>query len=595
MKTAKRTLSLVLVLAMLVGVFAMSVSAEETPEVSRVEIHFYYNGTELDVDPVVEDLPAGMTTNLATWLEERLYAPGSREPLKVPSGFALQNDVFYWISNDATVKDTDKTVDSSGNPKDCRIYVNVVDAVPDSYTVRFHANHADAEGSMDFLYVPAGDGVVLSACAFTLADYTFTEWNTSPDGTGIDYGNCQVIQVLTNSTVDLYAQWRKGGAEPDPEPVAPNSPSGVYYKSVTVKCSSGHHTACTYDFLVNSKSTITMSPCGTKAYVQLSSEDIASYVKKYNLDTKTEHEFITTATPVVTLKYVSTFRSGYWTVESGAEIPVACGCDQCCGHWQQHTVTYTDGVDHAVIFRDIKYTQKHGEATKVPANPVRRGYKFAGWTPCVSKYVTNCVTYTATWIRTDGPSLAKDHVAYLKGYGGGLVKPEGNITRAEAISILYRLMDEASVKAFYTTTNTFADVSKDAWYNDAVSTLAKAGVLKTTTGLLNPDEAITRAEFFYMLTKFSGATYRGKCIFKDVPANHWAYDELALAHHLGWVKGYGGCTVKPDDTITRAEVAASLNRVLGRTCCTVKDTKNYKDNPTDAWYYRDIVEASIAH
>lgn len=591
----KRALCLLLALVMLVGVFATSVFAEEAPTVSSVEIHFYYNGADLDVDPIVENLPIGMKDNLADWLDERLNDPGLREPLQIPEGYALQNDVWYWISNDAVVANSHKTVDGSGNPKVCRVYLNVVDEIPNAYAVKFRANSKDAKGIMDFQYVGKGTIASLTPNAYTLEGYTFAGWNTRPDGSGISFADMQPVLNIYGilDEVELYAQWTKNGTEP----ALPSSVFGTYDNAISVLCSNKHHGARSYAFKVSASSDITMSECGSKAYVRLSNEDVQSILALYNRDSVSMHRYVAKETPVITLKYNSgiLFFGGYWTVENVAVMPVTCDCELCCSSNHSHTVTYTDGVENAVIFQDIKYVQKHGDYTKVPVIPTRPGYKFAGWTPCVSKYVHKCVTYTATWIRTGGPSLTTAHVAYLKGYGGGLVKPEGNITRAEAISILYRLMDAPSTKAYYTTYNAFTDVAKDAWYNEAVSTLANAGVLKVTTGLLNPDEAITRAEFFYMLTKFSGVSYTGKCTFKDVPACHWAYEELALAQYLGWVKGYGGSTVKPDDTITRAEVAASLNRVLGRTGCALRDTKNYKDNPANEWYYKDIVEASIAH
>ena len=69
----------------------------------------------------------------------------------------------------------------------------------------------------------------------------------------------------------------------------------------------------------------------------------------------------------------------------------------------------------------------------------------------------------------------------------------------------------------------------------------------------------------------------------------------SMAQAMGWIKGYGASTFLPEATITRAEVAAVMNRVLGRTNCKTVDTKNYIDNPTDAWFCQDVVEATIAH
>ena len=73
--------------------------------------------------------------------------------------------------------------------------------------------------------------------------------------------------------------------------------------------------------------------------------------------------------------------------------------------WEEiitYTVIYTDGVDNAVIFRDQVYSGlEAGDPTPgFVGDPVRRGYKFAGWNPSVSKTVTGDVVYTATWEKT---------------------------------------------------------------------------------------------------------------------------------------------------------------------------------------------------
>jgi len=269
----------------------------------------------------------------------------------------------------------------------------------------------------------------------------------------------------------------------------------------------------------------------------------------------------------------------------------------CCTKWHDHKIVYTDGVKDKVIFRDVVKYVDHGDKTPTIKDPTREGYRFAGWSPKVSKYATECVTYVAKWVPANAPALnTEDHVAYLKGYGKGEIRPEGNITRAEVATILYRLLDEDSKEYYFTTKNSFGDVNSGDWYNDAVSTLANAGVITGYgKGLFNPNAPITRAELVVMLARLSEEDYTTKCRFVDVPDNHWAYEEIALAQAEGWVKGYGAGYFYPSENVTRAEVAAILNRMLDRDDCVLKDTKNYVDNPVNAWYYEDMLEASIAH
>ena len=65
-----------------------------------------------------------------------------------------------------------------------------------------------------------------------------------------------------------------------------------------------------------------------------------------------------------------------------------------------YTVTYTDGVEDAVIFNDQATSGLlAGDATPAMADPVREGYRFDGWEPAVSETVTANVTYTAKWTK----------------------------------------------------------------------------------------------------------------------------------------------------------------------------------------------------
>lgn len=194
----------------------------------------------------------------------------------------------------------------------------------------------------------------------------------------------------------------------------------------------------------------------------------------------------------------------------------------------------------------------------------------------------------------------RDHFAYVQGYPDGTVKPAGSITRAEVAAILFRLMDADSRSLYYSTASGFRDVDSTKWYNTYVATLNNAGVITDSrTGYFRPNDAITRAELAAMLAQFaekkSAAIY-----FSDVSAGYWAANAIALTANLGWINGYPDGTFGPDKTVTRAELMAMVNRATGRapksTRALLSGMKTWKDNADTArWYYLDVQEATNSH
>ena len=230
----------------------------------------------------------------------------------------------------------------------------------------------------------------------------------------------------------------------------------------------------------------------------------------------------------------------------------------------------------------------------------RSGYTFYGWdlTKSGSTYY-----FTAMWSRykSDVPYMLNgtDHYAYIKGYPNGSFKPTDTITRAEAATIFYRLLTDSTRKAYATTYNSFKDVPATAWYNTAVSTMAKLGIVNGgADGYFRPNDPITRAEIAAMIARCDGAYYTGtSTVFSDT-YGHWAASYIDRAYELGWINGYG-TTYAPDRYISRAETVAVLNRVLNRAPQYTSDlTRNYttfSDVATSAWYYLDVEEAANSH
>ena len=210
----------------------------------------------------------------------------------------------------------------------------------------------------------------------------------------------------------------------------------------------------------------------------------------------------------------------------------------------------------------------------------------------------------------------EDHFSYIVGYAEDYrtgeptdnedlwpVKPNNQITRAEVATIFYRLLEDEVRDEYDTTVNDFSDVSADSWYNQTVSTLASMGILKGyEDGSFRPNAPITRAEFGAIATRFfaeTGATYEPGT-FSDVTGDEWYANAIQDAVNLGLIGGYEDGTVRPNNNITRAEACAIVNRTLGRVpdadhLLPTDEMKTWPDNPTTAWFYADMQEATNGH
>ena len=193
-----------------------------------------------------------------------------------------------------------------------------------------------------------------------------------------------------------------------------------------------------------------------------------------------------------------------------------------------------------------------------------------------------------------------DHYAYVVGYPDGLVYPQNNITRAEVATIFFRLLEDETREANMTKSNSYSDVQEDAWYNCAVSTLSKMGIIKGyEDGSFQPNAPISRAEFAAIAARFDPDGDTTPATFSDV-SGHWAKDEISIAANHGWIKGYEDGSFKPDQKITRAETMTLVNRVLKRLPETKddlhQDMKTWPDNQDEsAWYYLAVQEATNSH
>lgn len=499
-------------------------------------------------------------------------------------------------------------------------FVYIAQFEPNSFTVQYNAN--DGEGTMadqPFPYAEA-ENAYLRPNAFVRPGYRFLGWSEKADGTGTSYADKAKFQgvthyqgneIINNATITLYARWEKlpditidytpfpedlgtvtlntaQTEEPSEEDLAPQS---IY--TVSEKGSPDHQ--------VHTFQGATAKPkdgCTFKGW----------YDQQEN-QCSTDQRFVPTAGTdnlYQSGSYVAVFEAQKYTLHFDANG----------GEGTMEDLTYTHGQDQSL--------------TK--CGFTRAGYAFLGWATAAdggvayhdqqSLSITQDTTLYAVWKQqpnqggsgghhNSGGTQEKpdetppttlndtDHYAYIVGYEDGTIRPNGHITRAEAATVFFRLLTDEARDANLTDRSPYPDVSAGAWYNKAVATLSRMGILSGyEDGRFRPNATVTRAEFAAMAARFDTEAKPVDTPFTDL-TGCWAADEIAEAYGKGWVNGYGDNTFRPNGPITRAEAVTLINRVLRRLPETDKDLlpdeRTWPDNPETFWGYLALQEASNSH
>lgn len=157
----------------------------------------------------------------------------------------------------------------------------------------------------------------------------------------------------------------------------------------------------------------------------------------------------------------------------------------------------------------------------------------------------------------------------MRGVSGGKFLPDGSTTRAQLVTILWRL--EGSPKT--TGAVRFGDTAGGAWYTEAVRWAAGCGVVKGyDNGCFGPNDAVTREQMAAILYRY--AQHKGYDVSAGEDTNILSFDDaLTVSEYAipamqwacgsGMVNGIaqkGGMLLAPRDTTTRAQTATLLTR-----------------------------------
>jgi len=113
----------------------------------------------------------------------------------------------------------------------------------------------------------------------------------------------------------------------------------------------------------------------------------------------------------------------------------------------------------------------------------------------------------------------------------------------------------------------FADLPETHWAHSAVSQLLAAGVVAPNPqGAFRPEQPVRRAELVKMLLLARGVDPGTQCqgLFKDAPCSAWYTPVMETGYRLGVVDGTGTGLVNPEDSVTREQLFTLVVRALGR-------------------------------
>jgi len=179
--------------------------------------------------------------------------------------------------------------------------------------------------------------------------------------------------------------------------------------------------------------------------------------------------------------------------------------------------------------------------------------------------------------------ISERHNPFINGYPDSTFRPERTIKREEVAAMIIRALD---IESSSSATAPFADVNADRWSAGFISASKIEGYLTGyPSGAFKPNQAMTRAELAALLVRIAehgGEREPGSAApFTDVREGQWYTWYITEAAALGIVTGYSDGTFKPDRTVTRAEAVAMIDRMLCRDPETAPELESLKTTFSD--------------
>ncbi|MGN1307218.1 MAG: S-layer homology domain-containing protein [Faecousia sp.] len=192
------------------------------------------------------------------------------------------------------------------------------------------------------------------------------------------------------------------------------------------------------------------------------------------------------------------------------------------------------------------------ENRDIPAlgeEPVVGECHFDDFSDCTEKWYHEAVDFTV-------------ENGLMNGVGNGKFDPNGSMTRAMIVTVLYREVGSPTVAE----PSTFTDVPTGKWYSDAIAWAQDNGIVNGVSDTeFAPEASVTREQIATILWRYEASPEKEADLtsFKDADKiSGYAVKAMTWAVSEGILNGDNG-NLKPLDNATRAEFACMIMRFLG--------------------------------
>ncbi|MDR0905661.1 MAG: S-layer homology domain-containing protein [Oscillospiraceae bacterium] len=153
----------------------------------------------------------------------------------------------------------------------------------------------------------------------------------------------------------------------------------------------------------------------------------------------------------------------------------------------------------------------------------------------------------------------------MTGTSATTFEPNGTMTRAMAVTVLYRVAGEPVTRSDLA----FEDVDSSLWYGEAVNWAAQSGIVLGDNGKFYPNANISRQDLAVILDRYLTyidaplAVTQQYIIFADeAQISDYAKNSIQTLFKLGVIGGVGNNTINPTGNASRAEAAAMFDRLV---------------------------------